>query len=227
MRWRLSGFGARSFTLPLYMPYQLSRSPKVDHRPLHSVAELALTLPRVQRVLLPAELSKPAGPWVTAATTGLVALIAGWQLLQIPEFQATPAKWAVIGMTGLFAGAAIWWTDRQRLSKEYWLVDFAQGRILPVGRSDRESIVIDPNEHSLGCYVAGGSRSTPSYALELRHVRRGPVAQLSNVPLTGSGQRFESEREQLDLCVDLLAQRLRIRRSGEPLVKAGHRRPAF
>lgn len=207
------------------MPYVPSRSPKVDHRPLHSVAELALTLPRVQRVLLPDELSKPAGPWVTAGTTGRVGLIAGWQLLQIPGLQTPPAQWAVIGITGLLAGGAIWWTDRQRLNREYWLVDFVQGRISPVGRSEKEPIVIDPNEHSLGCYMAGGA-SPPSYALELRHVRRGPVAQLSSVPLAGSGQRFESEREQLDLCVDLLAQRLRIRRSGEPLVQAGRRRPA-
>ena len=208
------------------MPYQPSRSPRVDHRPLHSIAELALTLQRVERVLLPDELSKPAGPWVTAGTTGLVALIAGWQLLQIPGLQTPPAQWAVMGITGLLAGAAIWWTDRQRLSREYWLVDFAQGRISPVGRSEKEPIVIDPNEHSLGCYMAGGSSNPPSYALELRHVRRGPVAQLSSVPLAGYGQRFENEREQLDLCVDLLAQRLRIRRSGEPLVKAGRRLPA-
>lgn len=208
------------------MRHSPSRPPKVDHRPLHSVAELALTLPRVQRVLLPDELSKPAGPWVTAGTTGLVALIAGWQLLQVPGLQAPPAKWVVIGLAGLLAGAAIWWTDRQRLSVGYWLIDFVQGRISPVGRSDKEPIVIDRNEHSLGCYVAGGAKGPPAYALELRHARRGPVAQLSCVPLTGSGQRFESEREQLDLCVDLLAQRLGIRRSGEPMVKAGRRRPA-
>lgn len=202
---------------------QSLRLPNVDHRPLHSVAELALTLPQVQRLLLPDQLSKPAGPWVTAATVGFVALILGWQLLSVPGFQDPPAKWIVVVATGLLAGAALWWMERQRLRPGGWLVDFARSRIVRVGQGDKEPIAIDPNDHSLGCYVAGGSSSAPSFALELRHVRRGPVAQLSTIPLKGYGSTFEREREQLDLCVDILAQRLRIRRSGEPLVKAGQR----
>lgn len=208
------------------MPLPPLRSLKVDHRPLHSVSELALALPQAQRLLLPDQLSKPAGPWVTAATTGLVALILGWRLLLVPELQNPLAKWIVVVVTGLLAGAAIWWMDRQRLRPGGWLVDFAQSRVVPVGQSGKEPIAIDPNEHSLGCYVAGGSSSTPSFALELRHVRRGPVAQLSTVPLKGYGKTFESEREQLDLCVDILAQRLCIRRSGEPLVNPRQRRSA-
>ncbi|MFN7855907.1 MAG: hypothetical protein ACK5OA_04915 [Acidovorax sp.] len=157
---------------------------------------------------------------------GLVALILGWRLLLEPGFQEPPAQWVVIAATGLLAGAAIWWMERQRLSAGGWLLDFAQGRVVRVGQGGKVSIAINPSEHSLGCYVAGGSSGARSFALELRHVRRGPVAQLSIVPLSGHGQTFESEREQLDLCVDLLAQRLGIRRSGEPLKKANHRRSA-
>ena len=208
------------------MRTQPLRLPKVDHRPLHSVAELVLTLPRVQCLLLPEHLSKPASPWLTAAAVGLVALILGWRLLLEPGFQEPPAQWVVIAATGVLAGATLWWMERQRLSAGGWLIDFAQGMIVRVGHRGEDTIAIDPSEHSLGCYVAGGYSGPLSFALELRHVRRGPVAQLSIVPLNGHGRTFDSEREQLDLCVDLLAQRLGIRRSGERLKKASHRRSA-
>ena len=208
------------------MRTQALRLPKIDHRPLHSLPELVLTLPRVQRLLLPDHLSKPTDPWLTAATVGLIALIMGWRLLLEPGFQEPRVRWIVIAAIGALAGASIWWMERQRLSVGGWLLDFAQGTVVRVGHGSEETIAIDPSEHSLGCYVAGGSSGAPSFALELRHVRRGPIAQLSIVPLKGHGQTFEGEREQLDLCVDLLAQRLGIRRSGEPLKKASHRRSA-
>lgn len=208
------------------MPIHPLRSLKVDHRPLHSVTELALALalPQTHRLLLPDQLSKPASPWVTTVTVVVIALVLGVRLLVMPEFQDPPVKWIVIAGTGLLAGAAMWWMERERLSPAGgWLVDFAQGRLMPVRQTAKEAIAIEPNEYSLGCYATGGSSTATTFALELRHVRRGPVAQLSSVPLPGSGSTFEREREQLDLCVDLLAQRLRIRRSGEPLVKTGRR----
>lgn len=200
--------------------------PPVDHRPLHSVAALALALPRVPQLLLPEQLSEPAGPWVPVVTVAPVALILGWQLLMAPGLEEPLARWVVAIAIGLLSGAAIWAMARRSLRPGGWLIDFEQRRVVPVGPGAQEPIVLDANEHSLGCYLGGGSRSVPSCVLELRHVRRGPVAQLSVIPLAGSGKAFEHEREQLDRCVDMLAQRLHIRRSGEPLLTAAQRRAA-
>ncbi len=81
-------------------------------------------------------------------------------------------------------------------------------------------LVLNATEHSLGCYVGSGAGHGTCFVLELRHVRPGPVAQLTSVTFSAVRQAaWNQQLQQLDRCVDMLAERLHIRRSGEPLLK--------
>ena len=82
--------------------------------------------------------------------------------------------------------------------------------------AQRERIQIDPAQYSLGCYPAATRETGATFLLELRHVRRGPVAALTLVHLTS--RQFQSNQRILDRCVNTLAERLQIRRSGAPLL---------
>ena len=198
----------------------------VEHRPLHGVATLAQALHRVPRLLLPSRMHKPTGPWAPVVTLVPVSIYAGWTLMQIPGLDRQPGQWIAASMVGVLTGGALWWMQRKRRDFTGWLIDFEQRSISPIGQGTLEPISLEGKEHSLGCYAGGAQNSGMSLLLELRHVRRGPLAQLCEIALTGSSTTVAQELEQLDQCVDLLVQRLHIRRSGEPLRTAAHRRAA-
>ena len=103
-----------------------------------------------------------------------------------------------------------------RQARRGWVVDFQQGSLTPVGLAQRERIQMDPAQYSLGCYPAATRDTGASFLLELRHVRRGPVAALTLVHLTS--RQFQRNLRILDRCVNTLAERLQIRRSGAPLL---------
>lgn len=94
-----------------------------------------------------------------------------------------------------------------------WEVSFEQRTLTPVGLSGYSMISLGP-DFSLGCYLGSDGDREPAWQLELRHARRGPVATLMLIPV---GARGAGDPEVLDRCVNRLAERLGIRRSGASL----------
>jgi hypothetical protein len=94
-----------------------------------------------------------------------------------------------------------------------WEVNFEQRTLTPVWLSGYSTISLGP-DFSLGCYLGSDVDQQPAWLLELRHVRRGPVATLMMVPVGGRGV---GDARMMDRCVDRLAERLGIRRSGSLL----------
>ena len=167
-------------------------------------------------VWLPENLEPNASRHAIILTTALSGLLCSASELWMTGLKEGPAFWVVALLcTGLIVLAM----HRQWRSKQVrrgWIVDFQQGSLTPVGLAQRERIQIDPAQYSLGCYPAATRETGASFLLELRHVRRGPVAALTLVHLTS--RQFQRNLRILDRCVDTLAERLRIRRSGAPLL---------
>jgi len=191
-----------------------------EHGPLHSVAALSKALPGVRRLLLPESLSAPRGPWAYAAIVAPTALFLGWKTLQIPGLDEGLLSWVVAVAIGALAAVAVWGLVRHERRLRGWYLDFDQCSAVAVGQGDVAPIALNAAEYSMGCYLSSGPGHGLRYVVELRHVRRGPVAQLTSVTFSANRRAtFDQELHQLDRCVDMLAERLHIRRSGEPLRK--------
>ena len=180
-----------------------------------SLAVWAGTLAMQPHAWLPENLESLVAKREIILTTGLSGLLCSAAVLRIAGLQEGAAFWAVVLLcTGLIL-LAMHLQLQGRQVRRGWEVDFQQGRLTPVGLAQRETIRIDPAEHSLGCYPAATRETGASFLLELRHVRRGPVAALTEVHLTS--RHFQQNLRILDRCVDTLAERLQIPRSGAPL----------
>lgn len=168
------------------------------------------------RVWLPEKLESAASRREIILTTALSGLLCSASVLWMTGLKEGPAFWVVALLcTGLIVLAMhLQWRGRQ--ARRGWVVDFQQGSLTPVGLAQRERIQMDPAQYSLGCYPAATRETGATFLLELRHVRRGPVAALTLVHLTS--RPFQRNLRILDRCVDTLAERLRIRRSGAPLL---------
>ena len=167
-------------------------------------------------VWLPENLEPNASRHAIILTTALSGLLCSASVLWMTGLKEGPAFWVVAHLcTGLVVLAMhLQWRSKQ--VRRGWIVDFQQGSLTPVGLAQRERIQIDPAQYSLGCYPAATRETGATFLLELRHVRRGPVAALTLVHLTS--RPFQRNLRILDRCVDTLAERLRIRRSGAPLL---------
>lgn len=189
-------------------------SPRLLTRPV-SLAMWSAMLAMQPRAWLPENLESPVAKREIILTTGLSGLLCSAALLRVAGLQEGAAFWVVVLLcTGLILLAMHLQLQGRRVRRG-WEVDFQQGCLIPVGLAQRETIRIDPAEHSLGCYPAATRETGASFLLELRHVRRGPVAALTVVHLTS--RQFQQNLRILDRCVDTLAERLQIRRSGAPL----------
>ena len=167
-------------------------------------------------VWLPENLEPNASRHAIILTTALSGLLCSASVLWMTGLKEGPAFWVVALLcTGLVV-LAMHLQLRGRQARRGWIVDFQQGSLTPVGLAQRESIQIDPAQYSLGCYPAATRETGATFLLELRHVRRGPVAALTLVHLTS--RQFQRNLRILDRCVNTLAERLRIRRSGAPLL---------
>ena len=167
-------------------------------------------------VWLPENLEPNASRHAIILTTALSGLLCSASVLWMTGLKEGPAFWVVALLcTGLIVLAMhLQWRGRQ--ARRGWVVDFQQGSLTPVGLAQRERIQMDPAQYSLGCYPAATRETGATFLLELRHVRRGPVAALTLVHLTS--RQFQRNLRILDRCVNTLAERLRIRRSGAPLL---------
>ncbi len=167
-------------------------------------------------VWLPENLEPNASRHAIILTTALSGLLCSASVLWMTGLKEGPAFWVVALLcTGLVVLAMhLQWRGRQ--ARRGWIVDFQQGSLTPVGLAQRERIQMDPAQYSLGCSPAATRETGATFLLELRHVRRGPVAALTLVHLTS--RPFQRNLRILDRCVNTLAERLRIRRSGAPLL---------
>ena len=167
-------------------------------------------------VWLPENLEPNASRHAIILTTALSGLFCSASVLWMTGLKEGPAFWVVALLcTGLIVLAMhLQWRGRQ--ARRGWVVDFQQGSLTPVGLAQRERIQMDPAQYSLGCYPAATRETGATFLLELRHVRRGPVAALTLVHLTS--RPFQRNLRILDRCVNTLAERLQIRRSGAPLL---------
>ena len=190
-------------------------APRLPIRPT-SLPVWAGTLAMQPRAWLPENLESVASRREVILTTALSGLFCSASVLWMTGLKEGPAFWVVALLcTGLIVLAMhLQWRSKQ--VRRGWIVDFQQGSLTPVGLAQRESIQIDPAQYSLGCYPAAARETGASFLLELRHVRRGPVAALTLVHLTS--RQFQSNLRILDRCVNTLAERLQIRRSGAPLL---------
>lgn len=187
-------------------------------RPLphqHTLGTWATAMQQQSRVWLPQEfpsrnvactVARAAAPTVTAlwftVVLGLDAAVV----------------WAAVSAlaVGAFLGAAVYVSERTRRNRERcgWVVDFERHALIPVGLPEFSAIEVGP-EYSLGCYGGGGDHEQGvSFLLELRHVRKGPVAALTAIHMSRCGP---AELRLLEQCVSHLTDRLGIRRSGAPL----------
>lgn len=199
------------------MKRRTARLPAVEHPPLHGLDGLAAAVERVPRLLLPERLARPGSVWTLVVTVVLLAFFMGGALLHELGLDKPPGLWAGATAIGAATAGALWWLQRARGRFVGWLIDFEGSRAVPLGQAISEPIALEGADHSLGCYVAGQQNTHVHFCLELRHARRGPLAELCTIPLSGGPQALAQQREQLDHCVDVLAQRLGIRRSGAPL----------
>ena len=190
-------------------------APRLPIRPT-SLPVWAGMLAMQPRVWLPENLEPNASRHAIILTTALSGLLCSASVLWMTGLKEGPAFWVVALLcTGLIVLAMhLQWRGRQ--ARRGWVVDFQQGSLTPVGLAQRERIQIDPAQYSLGCYPAATRETGATFLLELRHVRRGPVAALTLVHLTS--RQFQRNLRILDRCVNTLAERLQIRRSGAPLL---------
>lgn len=191
--------------------------PAVEHRPLHGLDDLAQAVERVPRLLMPERLAPPRSLWISVVATVLFAFFMGGALLHELGLDKPPGLWVGATAIGAATAGALWWLQKARGRFVGWLIDFDGRRAVPLGNGDAAPIVLEGADHSLGCYLAAQKNHHAHFCLELRHARRGPLAELCTIPLSGGPKAMAQQREQLDHCVDVLARRLGVRRSGAPV----------
>jgi hypothetical protein len=112
--------------------------------------------------------------------------------------------WAALA--GVLAGMVLHW--RWKKAHAGWRIDFGRRMVEPVGLRGRP----EPIEgEGWSIQVAPGDKRT-CVAIDLRHVERGRVARLLDMPARGKSDTFN-----LDQLADRLALRLQIPRTGQRL----------
>ena len=145
---------------------------------------------------LPRPESHPAGMLLGIAGVVGGMLAARWQF---PGHDLV--AWACLVV--VFTGMLLHW--RLKRSTSGWRVDFEARRVEPVGlRGEAQSL------HGAGwsVQVAPGDRRS-HVAIDLRHIDRGRVARLLDLPVRG-----RAATTQLDELAATIARRLRVERSG-------------
>jgi hypothetical protein len=150
-------------------------------------------------VFLPRMESHWAGMALGFASAALGAALARWEL---PAREAL--GWVALG--GLLVGMLLHWKWKRAAAG--WRIDFAQRRIEPVGqRGEAEAVSGD----GWSIQTAPSDRKA-NIAIDLRHVDRGRVARLVDLPA-----RRRAEMARISRLADALARRLNVERSGPRL----------
>jgi len=191
-------------------------------RPLlrqRSLKAWASAIEQQSRVWLPLQLlGQGVSVWSVLFGTGMAGAVLWLNTFFLLDLRGPAALgWGLL-ICCCIAGATLAFKRAQLRDRgRGWEVDFRRGTLTPVGLSHQQPIELGA-EHSLGCYLNGGnSERSLSFQLELRHARKGPIAALTVVQLQSGNA---ADVEILDRCMNRLVERLGIRRSGAPLVKA-------
>ena len=112
--------------------------------------------------------------------------------------------WAAL--IGVFVGMLLHW--RWKKAHAGWRVDFNRRVVEPVGLRGRAQPIAG---EGWSIQVAPGDKRT-CVAIDLRHIERGRVARLIDVPARGKSDTFN-----VDQLADRLALRLQIPRTGQRL----------
>lgn len=161
--------------------------------------------------------------WVWSVPFVAVMLVASlWSLLADLLGAGPVGSVVALVLMAIGAAGATWGAMRtqRRPQRAGWEVSFEHRTLTPVGLPGRDTITLGP-EFSLGCCPAADGRDDRAWQLELRHIRKGPVAELTFIHV-GAGS--PEDLELLDRFMNRLAERLQVRRSGAPL--PGVPRPA-
>ncbi len=153
--------------------------------------EQVLFLPRVE-------------PHEAGGVIGLLSFAVGVVAAQAQFVGHEAVAW--VALIGVFLGMLLHW--RWKKANAGWRVDFGRRVVEPVGLRGRP----EPIEgEGWSIQVAPGDRRT-CVAIDLRHIDRGRVARLLDVPARG-----KSDAVNLDQLADRLALRLQIPRTGQRL----------
>lgn len=199
----------------------------------HELPELERLLARLQRgpdhLRLPASLSgRPRGKG--RALHGLAVLADGmgalqllfWLLMLVLLAHGAGLAWGWI-LAALLAAAWLMHRRRERRAAG-WEIDFAARTLRPAGVAGAPQVLEPAQDWSVGT-VGGMQSERGGYAvlLELRHARRGPVAELVRLHFWQGGEALSLDIDEL---ADGLARQLGIRRSGSRLGPAERSRLA-
>lgn len=150
------------------------------------------------QVFLPRVEPHPAGTWIGLGSVALGAWAHGRDVPRVVEW---------VALAGVLVG--MWLYARLKRADAGWQVDFASRSVAPRGLPGKP-VSLDDSGWSLAC--APGDRRS-AVAIDLRHVDVGRVARLYD-----SGPWLRGAKmKQLNELADVLAQRLRIERSGPRL----------
>ncbi len=150
------------------------------------------------RVFLPHVEPHPAGTWLGLGSVALGAWAHGRDVPPI-------VGW--VALAGVLAG--MWLHARLKRANAGWWVDFGARSVAPQALGG-DVVRLDDSGWSVAC--APGERRS-AVAIDLRHPERGRVARLYD-----SGPRLRgANMTRLNELADVLAQRLRIARSGPRL----------
>ena len=162
-------------------------------------------------------------PWFGALVSFVVVATV---LVRLPVHKDAMAWLLLACFTALFWAWRHWWQTRQPLGGEIldWrgcTVDVAQRTVTTIGHRKAQQWVLEPSAAwSIGIVPLptnskGKRRHALNCAIELRHVRRGPVLELCSIYCERDGM---SRRLALDQLAQHMAARLGVRFSGEGLV---------
>jgi hypothetical protein len=163
-----------------------------------SLDRLLRTAREAPQVFLPRVEPHPAGTWIGLGSVALGAWAHGRDVPPVVQW---------VALAGLLVG--MWLYARLKRADSGWQVDFAARAVAPRGLPG-EALSLDDSGWSLAC--APGERRS-AVAIDLRHPDRGRVARLYDSGPWLRGAKMTRMNE----LADVLAQRLRIERSGPRL----------
>lgn len=164
-----------------------------------SLVSLLQQASREQVLFLPCVQSHQAG-----GVIGLLCFVLGVVAAQGTFPGHEVVTWIALG--GVFLGMVLHW--RWKKTHAGWRVDFKRRVVEPVGLRGRVQPITG---EGWSIQVAPGDKRT-CVAIDLRHVERGRVVRLLDMPARGKADTFN-----VDQLADRLALRLQIPRTGQRL----------